>query len=212
MRLLLFAEEAPMPKFRLALFLLLTPLAHAQQTWFTVVAAESQATTVTFPAAATIRWCDAATGKTCSPAEAIAAQTTLTAYCPDVAACNADDATDGLSGTTKDIEVLEVVGAVAQSVVVNGAAVAVPAIPQPNYPAFMFVPGFGYHISVSNLPASTAGAPMQGQVSVWDGDILIVTFTCTFNTVAPIAVPAPAGTPQSLAAIFGCVALPVPNQ
>lgn len=199
-----------MPKLRLALLLFLAPIAHAQ-TWYKLVAAESQSTSITFPAAATIRWCDTATGKVCSPVEAIAAQTTIAAYCPGVPACAAADLVDGLNNTAKDIEILELVG-VAQHVTVNRAAVAIPAIPPPTYPPFTFVPGVSYHVTVSNIPQATPTTPPQGQMTVWYGAIEVVSFLCTYNTVAPIAVPAPAGTPQSLAAVFGCIALPVPIQ
>jgi hypothetical protein len=194
----------------LMLTTLLLTAAHAYsqtQTWFKIVPAESPGITVRLPAGSTIRWCDAETGKTCSPVETFAAATTIIAYCPNVALCAPDDSTDGLSGVTKDLEIGEIVG-VAQFVVVDGANVAIPAIPLPAYPAVAFVPGVSYNVKVSNIPPATPTSPLQALITLLKGDVQIVSFTCQYGTTVTIA--APAGAPPSLAALFGCIPVPLP--
>src|SRR5438105_644923 len=118
---------------RLALLLALAPIALAQTStppppaasWISV-ANEDGGTQIVIPAGTVIRWCDAATGRTCSPAETFTAVATITAYCPTVPACNADDATDGLSGISKIVEVEQTFAN--QDVTVNGVVVHVAAL------------------------------------------------------------------------------------
>lgn len=169
------------------------------QTWFKVVPGESQGTTVTLPAGSTIRWCDIATGKVCSPNESIATQTVITAYCPSFPACAAADLTDGLNGTAKDIEILELVG-VAQTVVVNGTSVAVPAIPPPTYAPIAFDPRTVYPFSVSNIPPAVTGGPPTFALSITNG-AATVPFTCTYSaTVVGVS---------AQSATFVCIPAPI---
>jgi hypothetical protein len=206
----------------LMLTMLLLAAAHAYsqttptQIWLRIVPAESPGITVTLPAGSTIRWCDTATGKTCSPAESFSSPTTaITAYCPFVTACSDADTSDGLNGVTKDIEVLEIHVPLTVSVNTNGAiaAVVVPAAGVPvaapsTYPPFAFKPGVSYSVSVSNIPPATPTSPLQGLMTVKYGDTVVVSFVCAYGTTMPIA--APAGASPSLAALFGCVPVPLP--
>jgi hypothetical protein len=186
--------------FMLLLCLLLTPAIHAQQTWFPIVSAESQTTTVTFPASATIRWCDAETGKICSPTEQIPAQTTITAYCPAVTQCASDDLHDGLDGVAKSIQIAELV-AVTQTVQIGAAGVqgfsvfTVPAIPPP---AVAFAPGGVVRVAVSNIPPTTPDAFTAAVILMKDGTT--VKMVCLYNNTV-----ASNETPPSLAAMWSCV-------
>jgi hypothetical protein len=173
--------------------------------WSAVVPSESLTTTLTLPAGATIRWCDTATNRICSPAEVFAAQTVITAFCPSVGPCATADLTDGLNGVPKSISVLEM--AAAQTVTVTDSSVkpakvttaTVPALPPANYPPVTFKPNVSYTFTVASVPADADGIP-KFSLTLTDG-ANAVCFVCKYGATLMTAAGDTAGA-------FPCIPTP----
>lgn len=184
----------------------LVPALHAQ-TWFPLVTTESQTIYLTVPANSSLRWCDAATGKTCTPT--YTASGTFKTYCPLVTQCTTTDASAGLSGVNKAVYILET--SAVQKVTLTNAGVtpntstsiSVPAIgppPATSYPAISFVVGKSYSFTLANGPS---GIMPQGILQFADGGN-VVTMNCTYIGTQNIA--ASSTTTAGLKALVTCVA------
>lgn len=110
---------------------------------------------------------------------------------------------DPSPGLVKEIDILETT--VAQSVIVNGVTVIVPALIPPSYPPFTFITNDVLNVYVTNIPPATPTSPLQGLMTIKNGNIVVAQFICTYGTTF-----ANTDTPPSFAALFSCQVQPVP--